>query len=359
MGSIQTITSPTLSLLSEQTIKSPNKPHKLKTLDIGLDGSTISTNSFGDILQLSSFHPLHGVVVACPFAQFDGNRFYDSDYVRTYRKKLLDYVHSGERGFGIHLEGTISDLDFDISANNITITYSLGRLHVTTTISVCGSRGVIQSTVLKSTATKTIQVGYKLALNISVNRASYGQLTEGGPIPIPPPRNEFQLFDGSRAWAVINPNLDAMVQGSLFFDGLPVLLEPLKVEDVSLHLPVRAAFRGTVQILPGTTHTLTSTYRLQPGTKFAELLSSLTNVGLSPAERWAVKNENMNLIVKGNLSYILGNCTIPVSKSATCLITDHVALPLGWNRDNYWQIRYLLDIHQNMNQLTNESTAQK
>jgi len=286
------------------------------------------------MLQLSCFHPLHGVVVACPFAQFDGNRFYDSDYVRTYRKKLLDYVQSEERGFGIHLEGTISDLDFDVSANNIIVTYSLGRLHVTTTISVCKRQGVIQSTVLKSTATQTIQVRYKLALDISVNRASYGQLTEGGPIPIPPPRNEFQLFDGSRSWAVINPNLDATIQGSLFCDGLPVRLEPLKVENIPLDLPVRAAFYGTVKILPGMAHILTSTYRLQPGTNFSELPSPLTDIRLSLAERWAVKNENMKLIVKGNFSYILGNCTIPVSKSATCLITDHVALPLGWNRDN-------------------------
>ncbi|KAH8772372.1 Six-hairpin glycosidase-like protein [Hyaloscypha finlandica] len=67
----------------------------------------------------------------------------------------------------------------------------------------------------------------------------------------------------------------------------------------------------------------------------------------------------MRLIIKGNLSYILRNCAIPVGSSATCLITDHVALPLGWNRDNYWQVRYLLDIYQHMNRLLDASTAQE
>jgi hypothetical protein len=272
--------------------------------------------------------------VVCPFRQFDGDRFYDSGYVREYRKKLLDYVHSGKRGFGLHLTGTISNLKSETVANNITATYSIGRVQVTTTVSVGKDQRVVQYIILKSTSTQKEQVDYTLALNISVNRASYGQLTEGGPIPIPPPSNEFQLADGSQAWAVVNQNLDAMIQGDLYCDDLRVCLEPVKRNNTALGQPVSMAFHETLKINPGQTRTLTSTYLLQPRCDFAKITSPRKDPGPNREEGWKIKNENMRLIIKGNLSYILGNCTIPVSSSATCLVTDHVALPLGWNRDN-------------------------
>jgi hypothetical protein len=286
------------------------------------------------MLQLSCFHPLHGVVVACPFGQFDGNRFYDSEYVREYRKKLLDYVLSGKRGFGIHLKGAVSHLKFEIVANHIIATYSLNGIQVETTISVSKDRSVIQSTVLRSPSIQIVEVEYTLALNVSVNRASYGQLTEGGPIPISPPRNEFLVFNKSQNWAVINQNLDATIQGSLYCDGEPVYLQPLKNENVALDQPVNTAFHGTLQFSPRQTRALVSTYRLQPGVEFVKISSPSTNSETSREGGWKIRNENMRLIIKGNLSYILGNCTIPMADAATCLITDHVALPLGWNRDN-------------------------
>jgi len=81
--------------------------------------------------------------MVCPFKQFDGDRFYDSKYVREYRKKLLDYVHSGKRGFGLHLTGAISNLKSETVANNINVTYSLGRVQVTTTVSVGKDQSVV------------------------------------------------------------------------------------------------------------------------------------------------------------------------------------------------------------------------
>lgn len=274
------------------------------------------------------------MVVACPFGQFDSDRFYDSEYVRQYRQRLMDYVRSGRRGFGVQLTGKTSDLKFKTVANNVIVTYSAGKVQVETTISVSKEGGVVQSTVLATKSIHTVELDYTLALNISVNRASYGQLTEGGPIPIPRLRNEFKLFEGSHSWAVINRNLDATIQGALYCDGLPVCLELMTKQNTTLEQPVSTAFHGTIQIFPGQMRTLTSTYRLQPGTGLANILSPLLKLEPSRDEGWEIKNETMSLIIRGNLSYILGNCTIPISQNATCLITDHVALPLGWNRDN-------------------------
>ncbi|KAH8780614.1 Six-hairpin glycosidase-like protein [Hyaloscypha sp. PMI_1271] len=301
MGSIETVTSSGLSLSSQQSFDSPNRSGHLKTLDIGLDGNTSSTNPFGD--------------------------------------KLLDYVHSGKRGFGLHLTGAISNLKSETVANNINVTYSLGRVQVTTTVSVGKDHSVVQYIILKSSSTQIEQVDYTLALNISVNRASYGQLTEGGPIPIPPPSNKFQLADGSQAWAVVNQNLDAMIQGDLYCDDFRVCLEPMKRNNTALDQPVSMAFHETLKINPGQTRTLTSRYLLQPRCDFAKIPSPRINLEPNREEGWKVKNENMRLIIKGNLSYILGNCAVPVGSSAT--------------------FRYLLDIYQHMNRLLDASTAQE
>jgi hypothetical protein len=102
----------------------------------------------------------------------------------------------------------------------------------------------------------------------------------------------------------------------------------------AIEQPISKAFHSTLQIHPGQTRNLTSTYRLLPGTEISCLSHPPLKVSSGSEDDWKIKNENMSLIIKGNVSYILGNCTIPVSNSATCLITDHVALPLGWNRDN-------------------------
>jgi hypothetical protein len=56
MGSIETITPSALSLSSQQSFDPPNKSGHLKTLDIGLDGNTTSTNPFGDVIE-----PLPGI----------------------------------------------------------------------------------------------------------------------------------------------------------------------------------------------------------------------------------------------------------------------------------------------------------
>lgn len=275
--------------------------------------------------------------MACPFAQFDGERFYDSEYVRKYRSTLLDYVYSGKRGFGIHFTGTTSNVNVGFQdGNRVLVTYSIGGIHVETTISISEDGHVAQSAVLKSTSIWPAKVDYTLALNISVNRASYGQLTEGGPIPIPPSRNDFRLFDNDRVWAVTNPNLDAMIQGTLFYDGVPVRLGPGMnyMQGVSLERPVDAAFRGTFSLPPNETRTLTLISHLRPDTTLAVVDSSPKNFPSKQAETWNIGNDAKRLIIKGNLAYILGNCTVPVSNEYTCFITDHVALPLGWNRDN-------------------------
>jgi hypothetical protein len=278
---------------------------------------------------------VHGIAVASPFAQFDGKRFHDPEYVREYRAAMLHCVRSGTQGFGIRLNGTPSNLSISFVNNqSVLITYTVEDFQVSTTLSISQDGEAVQTTQVKSRSKTTKDMSYTLALNVSVNRASYGQLTEGGPIPIPPPRNTLQLFEHGRSWAVVNSNLDASVEGSLTCDDKPVPLEAGIQEETVLEQPIKANFRGSIRTLPSESHTFISTYRLRPGTHMAKQASLPISMPTGSRGQWKLENNEVGLIIKRNLEYILGNCAIPISKNATCFIADHVALPLGWNRDN-------------------------
>jgi hypothetical protein len=275
------------------------------------------------------------MIVACPFEQFDGNRFHDPDYVRAYRKKLLDYVRSGTQGLGLCFDGEVSNLSVGFLNDQwIKITYSIGDIRFSTRLSISSNGEVTQSTVVSSDSLKSAELDYALFLNLSVNRASYGQLTEGGPIPIPQSKNETRHFQSGYRWGVINENLDAMVEGSLYCSGRPVCVGTEIREEVVTGRPVSGVFNGRVQILPGRSCTLTATFNLKPGTTPSLISPCLSFCPPCSKGGWKLEDSRLSLIIRRNLEYILGNCTFPVGDDAVCFVTDHVALPLGWNRDN-------------------------
>jgi len=273
--------------------------------------------------------------VASPFAQFDGKRFYDPGYVREYRAAMLHCVRSGMQGFGIRVTGTPSNLSISfINNQSVFIAYTVEDFQISTTLSISQDDEAVQTTQVKSRSKTAKDLGYTLALNVSVNRASYGQLTEGGPIPIPPSRNALQLFEHGSSWAVVNSNLDALVEGTLTCDGKSVLLEAGMQEETVLDQPVNANFYGSIRILPSESRTFRSTYRLRPGTHPEKQASLPVSMSTGSRGQWKLEDNEVGLIIKRNLEYILGNCAVPIGNNATCFIADHVALPLGWNRDN-------------------------
>ncbi len=273
--------------------------------------------------------------MAAPFAQFDGRRFRDPEYVREYRAAMLHRARSGTQGFGIRLDGPQNNLAISfINNQSVLITYMVEDFRISTTLSIGPDGEAVQMTHVKSRSKIAKDLGYTLALNVSVNRASYGQLTEGGPIPIPPSRNELRLFEHGCSWAVVNSNLDALVEGRLTCNGKPVPLEVGMHEETVLEKPIEANFYGSIRVLPSESHTFTSTYRLRPGTLPAKQTSLPVSIPTDSRGQWKLENNEIGLIIKRNLEYILGNCAIPIDKHSTCFIADHVALPLGWNRDN-------------------------
>ncbi len=327
--------------------------HHSKTIDAGRNGHTLSCGPLGDvslplkwlhdtillipvkILQLSCYHPVHGMVVACPFAQFDGKRFHDPQYVRDYRKKLMKYVRSGAHGFGLIFDGDISNLSAGFLDNQfIQITYSIGDIQFSTGISISEEGCVTQYTVINAESSRPAVLDYALSLQMSVNRASYGQLTEGGPIPIPESKNDLRLSHSGYRWTISNENLHAMVEGSLFENGQAVYLGDESLEEVVVGQPITKFVRRKLHILPGQPCTLSATFTLKPGTTASLLPPRLFFPTDGVKGCWKLESSEMSLIIRRNLEYVLGNCTFPIEDDAVCFITDHVALPLGWNRDN-------------------------
>jgi hypothetical protein len=292
-------------------------------------------SNYHQILQLGCYHPIHGMVVACPFAQFDGTRFYDAEYVRDYRQKILEYVRSGTRGFGIKFKGHITSLNVDFLHNqSILVTYSIGDVRVSTTVSVNETGEVQQTTILTSASSKLAHIDYTLDLCLSVNRASYGQLTEGGPIPIPPSENDFRLFDSGTTWAITNGNLDAMIEGCLYINNQPISLNTDLSDGIFRGKPTNTTHSDRLQLHPQQQIILVSTFKLHSGVESLRLPSCSSSIPPRLKSGWKLANDERGMIIRRNLEYILGNCALPVGEDAVCLITDHVALPLGWNRDN-------------------------
>jgi uncharacterized protein len=366
-----------------------------KTVDIGHAGRSAALDPFGrvrqplctknplfwyelltqspQILQLNTFHPEHGIVLASPYEQFDGSRFYDVQYVREYRKKPLRSIANGHTGFGLRFSHSAQYISICWEAGNkVSITYALAD-GVSVEISSRIFNGeLIQSAVLSSEAS-AVNIQYILDLTISINRASYGQLTEGGPIPIPVSENQYLLNDEHTSFAVVNPHLDTHLEGSLDVDGEPVILEDNSPR-ITRGKPIDATVPGWVEVHPQKKRTLTVRFRLYPDLdvrgKFDPILvpsgplstcacqgrwhddpsTQISIPAIAKSERCSTdisathsktpeqcsleRSSVETFIIRRNLDYILGCLAVTVSNEHVALMTDHVALPLGWNRDN-------------------------
>lgn len=191
-----------------------------------------------------------------------------------------------------------------------------------------------QSISIHSQSSRAVKLDYMLLLQMSVNRTSYGQLTEGGPIPLPKSKNDFRLSHSGHSWTILNENLRAMVEGSLFYNGHPVYLGDESLEEIVIGQPIMKSICKKLHISPGQSCTLSATFALKPGIIASPLPPCLSFSPGSSSGGWKLENSEMSLIIRRNLEYMLGNCTFPIEEDAVCFIADHVALPLGWNRDN-------------------------
>lgn len=250
---------------------------------------------------------------------------------------MLESIRLNKPGFGLRIDDHVDEVTVNIQdACRANVSYrTQAGLDISIDLYLFHEGEVVQSCVISSRASLVGIVQYTLDLDISVNRASYGQLTEGGPIPIPTSENQLRIKNCGRSFSIKNPHLGAQVEGCLEVDGKRVRLDRELQDGDFCGKPVSARSTKLLEIPAHSSRTLTARFRLRPDLNGTQSFRAINVPACqSKFRRWKYADGDAMFIVRRNLEYILGNCAIQVSKSFIALITDHVALPLGWNRDN-------------------------
>lgn len=250
---------------------------------------------------------------------------------------MLQMLKDGQRGFGLQIHGTAPE---HVAINLVSMNAAIIELRlesgalVSYSLTVDADGTISQQANISNPSKRPVEITYTVDLNISVHRASYGQLTEGGPLPIPPCENHFQPQDEG-LFSITNPFLPAHVEGILDIDGSVMSLDDMSA---SIHKGVVEGHSSVqkMTIASDSEAKLRMRFLLVPGLFSKTQLQGFvsTEPAHELASSWLNSDNCVTYMIRRNVDYILGCCAIPVSGRDVCIITDHVALPLGWNRDN-------------------------
>lgn len=375
-----------------------------KTLDIGRDGVSVSADPLGGIYQISSKieNPKYAMMIAAPWHQFKQEDRQNPLKVREYRKKMEKRLQSRQHGLGLRL--CIENGPFTINhvhdslGSHAQIEYQAHgeELCVQTIIKVQDRGQVMQVHQITNTGSKTHNVPVRVDLSFAVSRASYGQLTDQGEVAMPEPTNLVKIHTGVSEISVVsieNESLGARVSASVFFHNNTrnefikvdheLFPSPGRDEDPPCRLLKQKPHEQCLQIAPGESISLICAIRpesiLHPlddggslsnffgpnntaspkpfGHDLASQNPSVRDGIVDPLKILPPRMMSRNdvypdskfdtieaTILFANVNYILGCCSLPIQtphSQCWAVIPDHVALPLGWPRDNYWQLRLL------------------
>ncbi|MDQ5852995.1 MAG: glycoside hydrolase family 125 protein, partial [Chloroflexota bacterium] len=321
-----------------------------KPLDFGNGLTTGSVNDQGRLVSINTVHPQHGYVTLTCVPAFPEDRRYDVAYVRSYRAALAarDLPDFGYTFRGMPQHPATSALETDaLPRVRLTLDDGVEADLITFAPDVDGApaSGVLQVCSVMNHRDASYTLAYEWGGPLLLTRASYAQLTEGGPLPRPlddwTVTHQEQLLtieNGSLGWAVA---VAGVPEGSIILD-----------EDAQ---PPTVRLQGRLRLEPGTQATLVTAYGCAPNAE--EARARATMLAAQDSEQlFHTTRERYEAIaaVVGTtdlpgaafltsraLHYILACCAVPIG-DATCLITDHQLLPLAWTRDAYYQVQALL-----------------
>lgn len=295
---------------------------------LGINGS-VATN--GRIIALNSYHAEHGYVTLTstpPFVEADR---YDSQKVRRYRTRLVT-----QEGFGYRFNVESRRTEVNPPQGmipNIHLTFDNGAYADCTTFAVSG--GVIQ--LWDCYQIRPTWTGW-----VSIQRCAYTQITEGGPLTPVASNTEVMVIDS--VLVISNPALPhAVAILGLPLDDLSLIKHPdFEMVNITLSGP---AGRSALIYAVGETPVLAiqRAWQIAESDAEAELQRQI--------ETWQKRWRYVPKIrmVRRGLSYSAA-MAIPVDEGV-CLLTDHMLLPLSWNRDAYYAARALLSWHVDMQEI--------
>jgi uncharacterized protein len=281
----------------------------IKPLDFGAGGITGSVNQDGRLIALNVYHPLHGYVTLSAVPPFPEDQRYNQATVRAYRRSLVT-----DKGFGMRFESPIVKREAWMVADAIPLirlVFENGAMaEVTTFVPIEFPVGVIQLWHFSEPALFTGSVW--------LQRCAYTQLTEGGPVPMPSSRTTIHndmLENQALGTVVAMPDHGGIEQdnGSVALSGQPsFFVFGSNRQEAEARLRRLRDFDARILLQETIDH-----YQ----------------------KRWATLAGDL-LLRRGLLYSQL--CCVPVEEEATCILTDHMLLPLSWNRDAYYAALALL-----------------
>jgi len=334
----------------------PNK----KPVDLGCGRLSTSVSADGQILSLNGYHPQVGFVTLTPIEQFPDKQVYHPAFVRQYRRRLIDLAEQTRQGFGLRVRGEVQQQTLHLLENSVPLLrYHLETLEVSSLFLAGdggGSGHLINQVEIFNTGETAAIFPYEFGGTWSMNRCSYAQLTEAGPIPMPPLENALEVRENHLS--IVNRHLPARTDVFLFDNGNPLTLSPASGTAAG---PVSYAHRGEIHLEKGERRLLTIVYVLVPSAEEQLPISASQVEGWSKEAQAALpkwkswEDETAAFIVQRNIDYILSCCAVPVTDEHICVITDHQLLPLSWNRDVYYMIHLLLVAEQQSEQVVEAS----
>lgn len=295
-----------------------------KPLDFGGNGINGSVNRDGRIIAINTYHPEHGYITLTSAPPFPEDQRYNPAAVRAYRRSL-----AAQEGFGFQFTVPIVKREaylIEDAIPYIVLTLENG------VVARCITSVILALQKPRYIVTQRWDFSEqgKWALftgTLWLTRCMYTQLTEGGTLPMP----DVQIKLSDLDFAFSNPALQtaAIVRtmGS----------KPVKNDD------------GSITFQPS----LTSTYQT-PVLSF-DMAKVLNHIPLwennddfistwrTSWQAYPLADHPLDLAIRRGLVYGL-NCCVPLpdDSKAICILTDHMLLPLSWNRDAYYVARALL-----------------
>ncbi len=325
-----------------------------KPYDIGNTIVSASVSETGKIITLNTAHKKHGFIKLAPVKSFSNSNWYNPEEVRLYRNSFLSDV-TASKGYGLDFSN--HGKNFPSAENDVTnlrfesnILYSefvsnkfIFKKHIFTPID---ENCVIQLYELQNLTEAQIRLEFKVAGYFGIIRASYGQITENGPIPIPPVKNHYKnLGENKFLITEIGTESLASIEVSGDYDQFH-LIEEITAQDE----PFTIANEGIIVVPPAKLISLALIIRISdepalvsPSMSMPEIYKALQNTrDYWDKLRVYTGNHKWDFIINRNFAYSYGCCFI---KKFGAMITDHQSLPLTWNRDNYFMYKLMESVY--------------
>lgn len=281
-----------------------------KPLDFGYGGVSLSLTHMGRIMALNSYHPIHGYITLTSAPPFPDDARYDPARVRAYRH---DLIH--QHGFGVLLPCDVIQTQVMYDADDTPmLTITLANGITARCITIMDGMQVIQDWEFSA------PIAVSITGDVYLMRCPYPQLTEGGVLP--PISHQTHPYISPTQVGVVNRHIG---QGYM-----------MNIGDHALTL--RDDEWGRVQFVadipPQTTCRLIITP--SPTAPFVGLHHRL-------AKGFVAMAKHPDDPLHSRAWRYARLCATFTEQDTVCIITDHIILPLSWNRDAYYTARLFLD----------------